>query len=183
MSPRSRRIGLKKYIVTLTPQEQTRLQTLVKTGKGAAYRIRHANILLAVDASDGSPQLTDVQAACAFGVSVRLVELLRQRFVEEGLDCALERKKQKQPSIERMFDGEKEARLIATACGPAPEGRVRWTLELLADRMVTLKIVEHCSPQTVLRTLKKTSLSLGRKKCGVSRPKMTPSLSVRWRTF
>jgi hypothetical protein len=87
---------------------------------------------------------------------VRSIESLRKRFVEEGLGAALERKKQARPSIEHMFDGEKEAKLIAMACGAKPEGRVRWTLELLAEKVVALKIVEHCSPQTIMRTLKKT---------------------------
>jgi hypothetical protein len=138
---------------------------------------------MAVDAAEGAPKLTDDQVAKTLNITTRAIAHLRQRFVEEGLEHALERKKREQPPIEQMFDGEKEARLIATACGPAPEGRVRWTLELLADRMVVLKIVEHCSPQTIMRTLKKTSLSLGRKKCGASHQKMTPSLSVRWRTL
>ena len=101
--------------------------------------------------------MKDTEAAAAFGVAVRSIESLRQRYVEEGLDAALERKRQVRPSVESMFDGEKEARLIALACGPKPEGRVRWTLELLAERVVSLQIVERCSPQTIMRTLKKTS--------------------------
>ncbi len=148
---------MKKYIVRLEAEERRRLEQVIRTGKAAAYRIRHANILLAVDESDAGLRMTDVDAAQAFNVSVRSIEYLRQRFVEEGLDAALERRKQVRPSIEKMFDGEKEAKLIALACGPKPQGRTRWTLELLADRVVTLKIVEHCSPQTVMRTLKKTS--------------------------
>ncbi|MCL2639920.1 MAG: helix-turn-helix domain-containing protein [Phycisphaerales bacterium] len=167
---------MKKYIVTLTPEEQAQLKTLVKTGKAAAYRIRHAHVLLAVDASEGAPQLTDDQVAKTLDITTRSIAHLRQRFVEEGFNAALERKKRELPPREQLFDGEKEARLIATACGPAPEGRVRWTLELLADRMVALRIVEHCSPQTIMRTLKKTNQlkSLGRKKCGASLQKTTP---------
>jgi Homeodomain-like domain len=158
MSPaRSRRIVMKKYIVRLDAEERTRLEHLVRVGKGAAYRIRHANILLALDESEAGAKLKDADAARAFDVSVRSIESLRKRLVEEGLDAALDRKKQVRPSIENMFDGEKEARLIAIACGPKPEGRARWTLELLADQVVALKIVEHCSPQTVMRVLKKTS--------------------------
>ncbi len=125
---------MKKYIVVLDAEERERLEQLVGVGKAAAYRIRHANILLAVDESDAGPKMTDVDAARAFGVAVRSIELLRKRLVEEGLDTALERKRQVRPSIERMFDGEREAKLIALACGPKPEGRSRWTLELLADR-------------------------------------------------
>ena len=111
---------------------------------------------LAVDESPGGAKMKDAAAAQAFGVSVRTVELLRERLVEEGLDAALERKKQVRPGIEPIFDGEKEAKLIALACGPKPEGRVRWTLELLADRVVALNVVESCSPQTIMRVLKKT---------------------------
>jgi hypothetical protein len=146
-----------KHIVRLDEAERSRLQELVRVGKAAAYRIRHANLLLAVDESPAGPKMTDADASRAFGASVRAIEMLRQRLVEQGLDAALERRKQVRPSVQRMFDGEKEARLIAIACGPKPEGRTRWTLELLAERVVALNIVEHCSPQTVLRTLKKTS--------------------------
>ena len=88
---------------------------------------------------------------------MRSIELLRQRLVEQGLDATLERKKQARPSVERMFNGEKEARLIAIACGPQPEGWARWTLELLSEKVETLNIVEYCSPQTVMGTLKKTN--------------------------
>jgi hypothetical protein len=146
---------MKKYVVRLAAEERGRLEQLVRVGKTAAYRIRHANILLAVDSSDDGPKMKDLDAARAFHVSVRSIELLRKRLVEEGLDAALDRRKQVRPSIERIFDGEKEARLIAVACGPKPPGRARWTLELLADRMVALKIVEGCSRQTVMRVLKK----------------------------
>ena len=101
--------------------------------------------------------MKDTEVASALSVAVRSIESLRKRFVEEGFDAALDRKKQVRPSVEPMFDGEKEARLIAMACGAAPEGRARWTLELLSERVVALKIVDHCSPQTIMRTLKKTS--------------------------
>ncbi len=147
---------MKKYVVDLSAEERQRLEQIVRVGKAAAYRIRHANILLAVDESPAGAKIKDAAAAQAFHVSVRTVELLRERLVEEGLDAALERKKSVRPSIEPMFDGEKEAKLIALACGPKPEGRVRWTLQLLAERVVTLNIVESCSPQTIMRVLKKT---------------------------
>ena len=173
---------MKKYVVRLEAEERQRLQQLVSTGKAAAYRIRHANVLLAVDESKQGSEMKDREAARAFGVSVRSIEYVRQRFVEEGLDAALERKKQLRPSVQKMFDGEKEAKLIAVACGPKPPGRARWTLELLADRVVALKIVERCSPQTVMRTLKKTCSSLGSSRCGAYRPNVTPNSFARWRT-
>jgi transposase len=173
---------MKRYIVRLEAEERERLQKLVGTGKAAAYRIRHANVLLAVDESEWGLKMKDGEAALAFGVSIRSIEYLRQRFVEEGLEAALERKRQVRPSVQRMLDGEKEAKLIAIACGPKPQGRTRWTLELLADRMVALNIVEHCSAQTVMRALKKTSLSPGNSRCGAFLPNLTPSSSARWRT-
>lgn len=148
---------MKKYIVRLEADERSRLERIVRVGKGGALTIRHANLLLAVDESGAGPRLTDAEAARAFGVAARSVESLRKRLVEEGLEAALVRKKQVRPSIQKMFDGEKEAQLIAVACGVKPAGRARWTLQLLADRMVELKVVESCSPQTVLRTLQKMS--------------------------
>jgi transposase len=148
---------MKKYIVRLSIEERAQLEQVIRIGKAAAYRIRHANILLAVDESEAGPKMNDIEAAKAFNVAVRSIESLRKRLVEEGLDAALDRKKRDRPSVEKIFDGEKEAKLIAIACGPKPQGRARWTLELLADRVVELKIVERCSPQTVMRTLKKTN--------------------------
>jgi transposase len=148
---------MKKYVVKLEASERKRLEELVREGKAAGYRIRHANILLAVDESDGGGNLTDIEASKAFGVSVRSIEHLRKRLVEQGLDAALERKKQEKPRAGKLFDGEKEARLIAIACGKKPEGRLRWTMELLAGEVVRLKIVEHCSDTTVQRVLQKMS--------------------------
>jgi hypothetical protein len=148
---------MKKYIVRLDAEERERLKRLVGMGKAAAYKIRHANILLAVDESKHGPKLTDKQVARTLGVAVRSIEHLRRKLVEEGLDACLDRKKQVRPSVERLFDGEREAKLIAVACGPAPEGRARWTLKLLADRVVRLKIVDQCSTETVRRTLQKTN--------------------------
>jgi len=147
-----------KYVVRLDSAEREALEFLVKKGKTQAYRIKHANILLAVD-RDG-PDWSDEQAAEAFGCHVNTVFNVRQRCVEEGLEASVERKKQKSPSRERILDGEKEARLIALACSAPPAGRSKWTLQLLADKLVTLKIVESISDQTVRRTLKKTNSSL-----------------------
>jgi hypothetical protein len=146
---------MKKYVVTLEPHERARLEQIVRVGKSVAYRIRHANILLAVD--QAGPKMTDARAAEAFGVTTRAIEHLRQRCVEQGLEAALERKKQSRPSVPALFDGHKEAQLIALACGPKPEGRTRWTLQLLADRVVELKIVEHCTDSTIHRVLQKTN--------------------------
>ncbi len=146
---------MKKWIVRLEAEEREQLRQLVRVGKTAAYKIRHANVLLAVDESSEGPGLADAQVAETLQVGVRSIESLRRRFVEEGLEACLARKKQDRPSVERLFDGEREAKLIAVACGPAPKDRARWTLELLADRVVALRIVEACSPSTIQRVLKK----------------------------
>jgi len=148
----------RKYVVRLGSDEREVLELLVKKGKTQAYRIRHANILLAVDA-DG-PDWSDEAAAEAFGCHVNTVANVRQRFIEQGLEAALERKKQQSPSRARILDGEKEARLIALACSAPPDGRSKWTLQLLADKLVALQVVKTISDQTVRRTLKKTNSNL-----------------------
>ena len=147
----------KKYIVRLTQEERDKLKDLVDKGKRAAYIIKHANILLAVDA-DG-PNLTDEEVASAFRCHMNTVKNVRQRFVEQGLEAALERKKQDKPSRRRILDGEKEARLIAIACSQPPAGRAKWTLKLLAEELVLQEIVDSISSKTVERTLKKMNLS------------------------
>ena len=148
----------KKYIVRLAPEERVRLESLIKKGKASAQRIQHANILLAVDA-DG-PGTTDEVVAKALSCHVNTVRNVRQRLVEQGLDAALERKKQERPSRERLLDGRGEARLIALACSKPPSGRTRWTLRLLADQLVELDVAPTISEQTVRRTLKKTNCVL-----------------------
>lgn len=146
---------MKKYIVRLSKEERQALETLVRKGRTAAYKIRHANILLTVDANGAA--WTDRRTAEALGCHENTVRNVRQRLVEQGLAAALERKKQRQASRERILDGEGEARLIALACSQPPEGRDHWTLQLLADKLVELDIVESISDQTVRRTLKKTN--------------------------
>jgi Homeodomain-like domain len=145
---------MKKYVVRLEPQEREALEKLVRRGRVAAYKVRHANILLQAD--EAGVNWTDQRIGEGLGVSIRAIEQLRKRFVEEGLESCLERKKQERPSIEPMFDGEKEARLIALSCSQPPVGRARWSLALLADKAVELKIVQATSVETVRRVLQKT---------------------------
>ena len=145
----------KKYIVRLTAEERKYLEDFVSKGKRSAYKIKHANILLKADA-DG-PQWSDEAIAEAFSTHSNTVRNARQRFVEQGLDATLERKKQSAPSRKRILDGEKEARLLAIGCSEPPEDHSRWTLHLLAQEMVRLDIVDSISYETVRRTLKKTS--------------------------
>lgn len=148
---------MKRYVVRLQAAERDELKDLVSKGKTAAYKIRHANILLRVDA-DG-PNWSDEQAARAFGCHLNTVRNVRQRFVAQGLEAALERKKQEKPSRQPIIDGEAEARLIKIACGQPPQGRNKWTMQLLAERMVELKVVESVCKETVRQALKKMNSS------------------------
>lgn len=152
---------MKKYKVTLVEDERQQLQDLISVGKASAKKLTHARILLKADASDGGPAWSDSRIAEAFEVSTDTVARVRERFVEQGLEAALVRKKQDKPSRERMLDGRAEAKLIALACSAPPEGRTDWTMQLLADKLVELKIVESISDETVRRTLKKTRSSRG----------------------
>ena len=150
----------KKYIVTLTEAERQMLQAMLSRGKAAARKLVHARVLLKADASPGGPRWNDDQIAEGLEVGRVTVERVRTAFVEEGMEAALERRKPRR-QYERRLDGDAEAHLVALACQKPPEGRSRWTLKLLADRMVQLEYVEQVSYQTVRRTLKKTNLSLG----------------------
>jgi transposase len=145
----------KRYIVRLTEEEREQLTALVSKGRSSARKIGHAQQLLKVDA-DG-PNWADAEVAEAFGVRENTVADTRQRFVEGGLDRALVRKRQEPSPRPRKLDGAAEAHLIAMACGDPPEGRARWTLRLLAGRLIELAIVDGISHETVRQTLKKTS--------------------------
>jgi hypothetical protein len=152
---------MKKYKVTLTAEERQQLHDLVHTGKAAAKKLTHARILLKADAAAGGPAWGDPRIAQAFEVSTDTVARVRQRFVEQGREAALTRKKQDHPSRERKLDGRAEARLIALACSPPPDGRQEWTMQLLADKLVELRVVGSVCDETVRRVLKKTRSSRG----------------------
>ena len=149
----------KKYVVDLTSKERKYLQHLVNKGKVAGYKIRHAQMLLKADQGRHGPAWPDEQIAEVFGTHEATVRRLRERYVEEGLDEALQRKKRQ--NYTRKLDGDAEAHLIAIACSQPPKGRNRWTLRLLADRVVELSVVDSVSHMTISRTLKKTNLSPG----------------------
>ena len=148
---------MKKYNVTLTAEERQHLHDLIAAGKAAAQKLAHARILLKADAADGGPAWPDDRIAEALEVSIATVERVRQRFVEQGLEAALVRKPQERPPRERKLDGRAEARLIALACSTPPDGRAAWTMQLLADKLVELEVVDSISDETVRRALKKTS--------------------------
>ena len=153
-----------KFIVRLSPEERQRLEELVHKGKSVAYRIKHANILLKADA-DG-PAWCDQQIADAFGCHVNTVANVRRRCVDDGLEAALDRKKRATPPVEPILDGAAEARLITIACSEAPDGAARWTMQMLADELVRLKVVTSISDETVRRTLKKTNCDHIARKAG-----------------
>ena len=147
----------KRFIVALTPAERDSLKAMVSKGKGAAYRIKHANILLASD--ENGPNMKDDVIATALRCHRNTVANVRQRFVEQGLDAALDRKKRDSPAVARKLDGRGEAKLISIACSTPPEGRAKWTMQMLADELVILDVVDSISDETVRTTLKKTNSS------------------------
>lgn len=146
-----------KYIVKLSEEEREELSMVVNQGKAAAYKIKHAHILLKAD--ENGPSWPDIRIAEAFNCDPKTIPNVRKRFVEGGLDRALERKKQDRLSRERILDGAGEAYLISLACSKPPQGRSSWTLNLLSEKLVELKIVESISHETVRQTLKKMNLS------------------------
>lgn len=150
-------MGTRKHIVTLTSEERKCLAGLVSSGQDKAYRIKHANILLMAD--ENGPNLPSQEIAKAFSCHLNTVSGICQRFVEQGLEAALDRKKRKTPPTPKKLDGRGEAKLIALACRKPPDGSSRWALRLLADELVELGIVESISYETVRRVLKKMSLN------------------------
>ncbi len=150
----------KKYIVTLTNEEQAALEEVVNKGKNTAYKVNHARILLLADTNQEEGGWFDRDISQALKISVATIERVRQRLVEQGLEAALNRKEQ-QNRKKRRLDGEKEAHLIALTCSSPPDGQKRWTMKMLAERIVQLGHVETISSETVRQTLKKTNSSLG----------------------
>ena len=147
----------KKYIVRLSQEERETLMKLVRGGKAPARKITRARMLLKADAGTGGPGWTDQRIAETLEVGVRTVENLRRRCVEEGLEAAVVDRPRPDRPWQRKLDGVGEAKLIALSCSTPPSGRTRWTLELLGDALVALKVTDSISYETVRRTLKKTS--------------------------
>lgn len=160
-----------RYRVTLTEEERQELEALTRRGKTGAKKFIHARALLLCDASPDSPGWTVADTAAALGVTSRTIEHLKKRFVEEGLAAALERKPREKPPREIRFDGAFEAKLISLACSDAPEGHRRWTVRLLAEKVVELNIAPYVSHMTVQRVLKKMNLSLTSASTGKFRQK------------
>jgi transposase len=144
-----------RYKITLTQAERDQLTAMTRHGKASAAKFMHARALLLCDAGPHGDPWKVADVAAALGVTTRTIEHLKERFVEEGLTEALERKGRMRP-LKVTYDGEFDARLTALACSPAPDGRARWTVRLLAEKVVELKIASCVSLMTVQRSLKKT---------------------------
>ena len=151
--------SVKKYVVRLSGEEREQLETLIRKGKGPAQRLLKSRILLKADISEGGDGWSDGRIIEALETGASMVYRVRKQLVEDGVEAVLSRKPRATPSVSRIFDGEKEAKLIALACSESPKGRARWTLRLLENKVVELNIVDRASDSTIGRTLKKTSLS------------------------
>lgn len=155
----------KIYRVRLTASERSSLEGILRRDRCAAHKQRHARILLKADENSPVGAMSDVKIAQAVEVGVSTVQRVRRVFVEHGLPRALERKDPDRV-YKRKLDGKGEAQLVALACENPPEGRARWTMQLLADKLVELKVVDSIGREAVRTTLKKTRLSRGKKGSG-----------------
>jgi hypothetical protein len=164
-------IAVKKYVVRLSKTERDQLNELIRKGKSPAKRQLKARILLKADVGKHGEGWSDGKIVKALNTNALMVARVRQQLVEEGLEAVLSRKQRAIPAITPIFDGAKEARLITLACSQAPEGQARWTLKLLANKVVALEIVEAASASTVGRVLKKTRSSPTSRSSGSSRRK------------
>jgi transposase len=149
-------ITVKKYVVRLSAEEREQLQALIRKGRSPAKRLLKARILLKADVSQAGEGWSDGRIIKALDTSVSMVYRVRKQLVEEGFEAVLSRKQRATPAVARIFDGEKEAKLIALACSKPPKGRARWTLRLLENKVVELGIVDRASDSTIGRVLKKT---------------------------
>ena len=159
-------VTVKKYVVRLSKNERSVLEDLISKGKHPAATILKARVLLKADVSDAGEGWSDSRIVKALDTSVATVARIRQRLVEDGLDAVLTRKHSPNSARKRVFDGAAEAKLIALACSEPPKGRSRWTLALLEDKVVELKIVERASDNTIGRVLKKRSQTASERSMG-----------------
>jgi hypothetical protein len=169
----AKEILVKKYVVRLSVEEREQLETLIRKGKSPAGRLLKARILLKADVSEAGQGWSDNRIIEALETSPSMVYRLRKQLVEEGFEAVLSRKQRATPAVARIFDGEKEAKLVALACSKPPKGRVRWTLRLLENKVVELGIVDRASDSTIGRALKKTSSSPIADSAGLSRRRRT----------
>jgi hypothetical protein len=151
-----RKFEIRKYVVRLSEEERRTLEAIVHKGTHPSAQVLKARILLKADMSEAGESWSDERIVAAFDTSLATVHRTRQRLVEKGFDAVLQRKQRERPSIARIFDGEKEARLITLACSEPPPGHAKWSLRLLEEKVVELGIVERASDNTIGRTLIKT---------------------------
>jgi hypothetical protein len=149
-------IAVKKYVVRLSLEEREYLDQLIRKGKSPAQRLMKARILLKADVGEGGEGWSDSKIIEALETSPSMLYRVRKQLVEEGFEAVLSRKQRATPAVPKIFDGEKEAKLIALACSKPPKGYVRWTLRLLEEKVVELKIVDKAGDNTIGRVLKKT---------------------------
>ncbi len=166
-------VSVKKYVMRLSGEERQQLAALIRKGKGPARRLLKARILLKADVSDAGEGWSDSRIIEALDTSASMVYRVRKQLVEEGFAAVLSRKQRATPAVARIFDGEKEAKLIALACSKPPKGRARWTLRLLENKVVELGIVDRASDSTIGRALKKTFSSRIAGSAGSSRRRPT----------
>jgi transposase len=169
----AKEIAVKTYVVRLSGEERQQLETLIRKGKSPARRLLKARILLKADVSESGEGWSDSRIIEALDASPSMVYRVRKQLVEEGLEAVLSRKQRATPAVLPIFDGEKEAKLIALACSKPPKGRARWTLRLLENKVVELGIVDRASDSTIGRTLKKTLSSPIAASSGSSRRRPT----------
>jgi len=169
-----------RYPVQLTDEQRERLEAITRNGRSPAKKLRHAQVLLLSDRNRADHGLTRTQISGVLGMHPNTVDRIRKRFVLEGEVPALDRKRRLTPPIQPKLDGEGEAHLVAICCSPAPEGRARWTLRLLAEELVTRRIVTSICAETVRQTLKKTNCSPGASGAGASRSATRHDSSPRW---
>jgi transposase len=169
-----------KYRVTLSLEERAGLEQLVSAGKAAARKLTHARVLLLADEKYGEG-CSDLEIVSALGTSVRTIERLRKRFVTEGFEAALDHRPQPPRPDKVKIKGNVEQKLVELACCDPPQGRCRWTLQLLADELIVLGLLDSVSTVTVWQALKKMTLSRGSSRPGASHPTPTPTTCGAWK--
>jgi hypothetical protein len=176
----AREISVGKYVVRLSPREQ--LEALICKGNSPAQRLLKARILLKADVSEAGEGWSDGWIIEALETSPSMVYRVRKQLVEEGFEAVLSRKQRATPAVARIFDGEKEAKLIGLACSKPPKGRALWTLRLLESKVVEFRIVDRAGDSTIGRARKKTFSSPIADSAGSSRPRPTARSERRWKT-
>jgi hypothetical protein len=169
-----REVAVKRYVVWLSAEERERLEGLRSKGSIPARRLLKVQILLKADVSEAGEGWSDKKIMEAFDATDMMVYRVRKQLVEEGLEAVLSRKRRERPPTPRIFDGESEAKLVALACSEPPAGFARWTLRLLEEKVVELRIVDRASDSTIGRVLKKTSSSPIPRRAGSFLPRRTP---------